>query len=135
MPANTQKPIKSTNAKPSGAGRNANAAKKPSPQRAVPAAKSRPAKEDDIAFDQSMAQDSKGESIKIKDMLSAVAEKSGTKKPIAKKVTDAFLEEIAEALTQGKTLNLSPLGKLRVVKMQEKGPAKMLVVKLRMGQS
>ncbi len=75
----------------------------------------------------------KGDGLKMKELLTAVTTKTGAKKKDAKDVVDATLAEIAAALKSGKSLNLPPLGNLRVAKTQEKGGATMMVLKLRMG--
>jgi DNA-binding protein HU-alpha len=77
----------------------------------------------------------KADIIKIKDMLTAVVQKTGAKKKDAKDVVDAFLGEMAKAMGAGKSLALPPLGNIRVVKSQDKGNLSMLVLKLRMGSA
>ena len=71
--------------------------------------------------------------VKLKTLVDAVVIKSGAKKKDAKDIIDATLAEIAAALGQGHSLSLPPLGTLRVVKSQDKGAAKMMVLRLRIG--
>ena len=66
--------------------------------------------------------------MKLKDLIDAVAAKTGGKKPEVKAVVEATLAALGEALATGKALVVPPLGKLRVVK--NKGPA--LTLKLRL---
>lgn len=75
----------------------------------------------------------KVESVKLKQLLAAVVEKTSAKKKDAKEIVDATLAEIAVALGKGHSLSLPPLGNLRVVKSQEKGGAKTMVLRLRIG--
>lgn len=81
---------------------------------------------------QDVARD-KAEVLKLKELLAAVVTKTGAKKKDAKDIVEAALAEITAALTRGHSLNLPPLGNLRVTKTQEKGEAKMMVLKLRIG--
>ncbi len=66
--------------------------------------------------------------MKLKDLIDAVAAKTGAKKPEVKAAVEATLAALGEALATGKSLAVPPLGKLRVVK--NKGPA--LTLKLRL---
>lgn len=75
----------------------------------------------------------KAETLKLKQLLTAVVEKTSAKKKDAKEIVDATLAEIAAALGKGHSLSLPPLGNLRVVKSQEKGGAKTMVLRLRIG--
>ncbi len=75
----------------------------------------------------------KVESLKLKQLLAAVVDKTSAKKKDAKEIVDATLAEIAIALGKGHSLSLPPLGNLRVVKSQEKGGAKTMVLRLRIG--
>jgi Bacterial DNA-binding protein len=72
--------------------------------------------------------DAGGGAMKLKDLIDGVTESTGGKKPEVKKVVEAALSAMGEALATGKMLTLPPLGKLRVVK--NKGPA--LTLKLRL---
>lgn len=75
----------------------------------------------------------KVESLKLKQLLAAVVDKTSAKKKDAKEIVEASLAEIAAALGKGHSLSLPPLGNLRVVKSQEKGGAKTMVLRLRIG--
>jgi hypothetical protein len=75
----------------------------------------------------------KVESLKLKQLLAAVVDKTSAKKKDAKEIVDATLAEIAAALGKGHSLSLPPLGNLRVVKSQEKGGATTMVLRLRVG--
>lgn len=67
--------------------------------------------------------------LKLKDLVDSVATATGGKKPDVKKMVEATLAAMGEALATGKGLAVPPLGKLRVVK--NNGPA--LTLKLRLG--
>ena len=69
-----------------------------------------------------------GAALKLKDLIESVTEATGGKKPEVKKVIEATLQALGEALATGKSLAVPPLGKVRVVK--NKGPA--LTLKLRL---
>jgi Bacterial DNA-binding protein len=66
--------------------------------------------------------------MRMKELVDAVAEATGGKKPDVKKTIEAALSTIGAALATGSALAIPPLGKLRVVK--NKGPA--LTLKLRL---
>lgn len=87
--------------------------------------------EDDIG--PMAAPDDKVESLRLKQLLAAVVDKTSVKKKDAKEVVEATLAEIAAALSKGHSLSLPPLGNLRVVKSQDKGGAKTMVLRLRIG--
>jgi hypothetical protein len=70
----------------------------------------------------------KGGTLKLKDLVEAVASATGSRKPEVKSVVEATLAALGEALATGMSLAIPPLGKLRVVK--NKGPA--LTLKLRL---
>jgi hypothetical protein len=75
----------------------------------------------------------KADSYKMKELLTAVAQKSSAKKKDVKEIVDAVLGEITAALLRGQALSLPPLGNLRVAKTQEKDGAMLLALKLRIG--
>lgn len=75
----------------------------------------------------------KVETLKLKQLLTAVVDKTSAKKKDAKEIVDATLAEISAALAKGHSLSLPALGNLRVVKSQEKGGAKTMVLRLRIG--
>ena len=83
--------------------------------------------------DVSPVESDKVEVVKLKQLLAAVVDKTSAKKKDAKEIVDAALAEIAAALGKGHSLSLPPLGNLRVVKSQEKGGAKTMVLRLRIG--
>lgn len=88
---------------------------------------------EDSADDDHASPAAKGDALKMKDLLAAVVVQTGAKKKDAKDVVDAVLAQMAGALQAGKSLNLPPLGNLRIAKIQDKGGVKMMVLKLRMG--
>lgn len=74
------------------------------------------------------AAEAKAGTVKLKELVDAVAEATGGKKPEVKATVEAVLSAMGTALATGKSLVVPPLGKLRVVK--NKGPA--LTLKLRL---
>jgi predicted DNA-binding protein (UPF0251 family) len=75
----------------------------------------------------------KVEALKLKQLVEAVAEKTDAKKKLVRDVIEAALVEMADALSKGHSLSLPGLGNMRVIKTQEKGDAKMMVLRLRVG--
>ena len=75
----------------------------------------------------------KVEALTLKQLVEAVAEKTDAKKKLVRDVIEAALVELADALSKGHSLSLPGLGNMRVIKTQEKGDAKMMVLRLRVG--
>ena len=67
------------------------------------------------------------QALKLKDLVERVAKASGAKKNGLKEIVEAVLAEMGQALSEGKELNLPPLGKAKV--NRQKGD--LLVVKLK----
>jgi hypothetical protein len=112
---------KSPNEKPAKAAKPAKPAAK---QKAAPAV----ATPDHRAVAAAVTPDPIGGVIKLRELVDSVATATGGKKPDVKKMVEATLAALGEALASGKPLMVPPLGKLRVVK--NKGPA--LTLKLRL---
>lgn len=71
--------------------------------------------------------------LKLRDLIDSVATATGAKKPDVKATVEATLAALASALKAGSDMTLPPLGKVRVVKLVEKGGATMMTLKLRHG--
>jgi nucleoid DNA-binding protein len=74
----------------------------------------------------------KAEAFRLKDLLEAVANATGGKRPEVKKTVEATLAGLAEALKRGTDLNLPPLGRIRVAKAAGKDGAPAMTLKLRL---
>ena len=74
-----------------------------------------------------------GNDLKKAELIEAVVERAGLKKKDVKPAVDAILAFLGEAITAGRTLNLPPLGKLRVTRNEDKPNGSMTVLKLRRG--
>ncbi len=126
----TAKPAKTmveAGAKPSSAAaKPAKPASKPSAKPAVKAGAKVGAKVGDKA--QALAT-----GVKLRDLVDSVAAATGVKKSDAKVSVEATLAALAAALKAGADMTLPPLGKLRVVKLAEKGGVTMMTLKLRHG--
>ncbi|WP_439104363.1 HU family DNA-binding protein [Celeribacter marinus] len=66
-----------------------------------------------------------------KDFLDRVTEASGAKRAIAKKIVDAVLMELGDALQRGENVNLPPLGKVSINRLKEVPNAHVLIAKIR----
>jgi len=62
------------------------------------------------------AEQAKAGTLKLRDLVDAVATATGTRKPAAKTSVEAVLAALGDALKSGSVLVLPPLGKLRVAK-------------------
>ncbi|MBW6417309.1 HU family DNA-binding protein [Celeribacter sp. PS-C1] len=69
--------------------------------------------------------------LKKKDLIAKVCEASGVKRSEAKKVIEATLKELGDALQREEELNLPPLGKMSVNRVREGSGAHIVVAKLR----
>jgi nucleoid DNA-binding protein len=74
----------------------------------------------------------KAEAFRLKDLLEAVANATGGKRPEVKKTVEATLAGLADALKRGSDLNLPPLGRIRVAKAAGKDGAPAMTLKLRL---
>ncbi|MCB1363734.1 MAG: HU family DNA-binding protein [Rhodobacteraceae bacterium] len=69
--------------------------------------------------------------MKKKELIGLVVERSGAKKKDAKPVVEAMLAVLGESLASGRELNLAPLGKLRINRVEDKANGRVIVCKLR----
>ena len=69
--------------------------------------------------------------LKKRELIDLVVERSGVRKKDAKPVVEAMLAVLGEALSEGREMNLQPLGKLRINRVEEKGNGRVIVCKLR----
>ena len=67
--------------------------------------------------DQSIAPEPALPPLKLRDLIDQVANTTGQRRPDIKAALDAVLVEIGHALDAGRSLNLPPLGKIRVAKI------------------
>jgi hypothetical protein len=73
--------------------------------------------------------------LRLRELVARVAERADVRRPVARTVLAAALDEIGAALSRGQALNLPPLGRAKVNRQTERGGAEVLVVKLRRGAS
>jgi DNA-binding protein HU-alpha len=125
---------KSADAKPARAAKSGKPAK-PAVAVATPAAKSAAASKPKTAAKPKAPAKAPGvaSGLKLRDLIDSVAAATGAKKPDVKATVEATLAALAAALKSGSDMTLPPLGKLRVVKLAEKGSATMMTLKLRHG--
>jgi nucleoid DNA-binding protein len=69
--------------------------------------------------------------LKKKDFLERVVQASGAKRSVARDISDAVLKVLGEALSNGESVMLPPLGKLRVARQIDRQGAEILQIKLR----
>lgn len=127
----------STTAKKTGAAGGAKTAAKPASAKAgAKAAGAKAAVTADQAGveDQTVAETAPASNeLRLRDLIDKVATRTGTKKPQARPVIEAVLEELGAALAAGQGLNLPGLGKARVARAADT-PAGAMTVKLRRPQ-
>lgn len=69
--------------------------------------------------------------LKIKDLIDKVVVATGAKKADVRQIVDATLSALGDALSNGDTLNLPPLGRAKVSRAGDAGSGKAMTVKLR----
>lgn len=69
--------------------------------------------------------------VKKKDFVDRVSARSGTKKPVARNLTDVVLAVLGEALAEGETLILPPLGRVSLVRKTGKAGSEVMHLKLK----
>lgn len=69
--------------------------------------------------------------LKKVELIDAVVERSGIKKKYAKPALEAALELLGEAIGEGRTLNLRPLGKVKVIKSKEVANGTVITTRVR----
>lgn len=74
-----------------------------------------------------------GPEMKKRDLIDRVVKRAGVKKKEAKPVVEAMLAILGEALTDGRDLNLKPLGRLKVTRVKDSGNGRVLICRLRQG--
>ena len=65
------------------------------------------------------------------DLIDAVVERSGIKKKFAKPVIEAALAVLGETLAEGRSLNLRPLGKVKIQRTKDVSNGKVMTVRVR----
>lgn len=75
----------------------------------------------------------KGPVLKIKDLVSRVAEATGGKKKGVREMVEATLAVLGDALAKGEDLNLPGLGRTRIARTSEKDGASLMTLKVRRG--
>lgn len=69
--------------------------------------------------------------LRKKDLIDAVVERSGIKKKYAKPAIEAALVVLGEALDEKRTLNLPPMGKMKVQRTKEIEDGMVLAARIR----
>jgi nucleoid DNA-binding protein len=69
--------------------------------------------------------------MKKKELIDLVVERSGIKKKDAKPTVEAVLAVLGETIAAGRELNLQPLGKLRINRVEDKSNGRVIICKLR----
>ena len=69
--------------------------------------------------------------LKKRELIDGVAAETGLKRREVRAVTEAVLSVMGGALAEGRSLNLEPLGKLRVAKSTDNDGSRVLTCKLR----
>jgi DNA-binding protein HU-alpha len=71
--------------------------------------------------------------LKRQELLAQVVRRADIKKKFAKPVLDAVLEVLGEALTEGRDLNLAPMGKVKINRVRELGKGRVIIARIRQG--
>ncbi|WP_240336625.1 HU family DNA-binding protein [Tropicibacter sp. Alg240-R139] len=76
-----------------------------------------------------------GPEMKKRELIDLVVDRAGVKKKDAKPAIEAALAILGEAIASGRELNLQPLGKLRINRVEDKENGRVIVCKLRQSNS
>ena len=76
-----------------------------------------------------------GPELKKRELVDLVVDRAGIKKKDAKPAIEAALAILGEAIASGRELNLQPLGKLRINRVEDKDNGRVIVCKLRQSNS
>lgn len=76
-----------------------------------------------------------GAALKKKELLDDVVNRSGVKKKYAKPVVEAMIDLLGEAITEGRELNLQPLGKIKHQRSKDTANARITVAKIRQSKA
>lgn len=76
-----------------------------------------------------------GPELKKRELIDLVVDRAGVKKKDAKPAIEAALAILGEAIASGRELNLQPLGKLRINRVEDKDNGRVIVCKLRQSNS
>lgn len=69
--------------------------------------------------------------LRKRELIDLVVARSEVKKKFAKPAVEAMLAILGEAISDGRNLNLAPLGKLKVNRSNDRGNGQVIVCKLR----
>ncbi|MCM2561326.1 HU family DNA-binding protein [Lutimaribacter sp. EGI FJ00015] len=72
--------------------------------------------------------------LKKKELIDTVVTRSGIKKKDAKPVIEAMLAVLGEELSDGREMNLHPLGKIKINRIKQMSNARVVMCKLRQNQ-
>ena len=73
--------------------------------------------------------------LKRRELIDRVVAKSDVKKKYAKPVIEAMLEVLGDTLSEGREMNLQPLGKVKLNRTKETPTARVIVAKIRQNKS
>jgi DNA-binding protein HU-alpha len=76
-----------------------------------------------------------GPEMKKRELIDLVVDRAGVKKKDAKPAIEAALAILGETIASGRELNLQPLGKLRINRVEDKDNGRVIVCKLRQSNS
>lgn len=71
--------------------------------------------------------------LKVKDLVDRVTDATDGKRAVVKDIVEATLAVLGRALDAGETLNLPPIGKIRVAKAVAEGGTGAMTIKVRKG--
>ena len=74
-----------------------------------------------------------GNELKKRELLDAVVQRTGVKKRDAKLVIEAMLTLLAEAIAEGRELNLEPMGKLKTNRVKDTENGRITIMRLKQG--
>lgn len=73
--------------------------------------------------------------LKKKELIEAVVERSGIRKKYAKPAVEAMIDILGEAITEGRELNLQPMGKITRKRTKDTANARVTMARIRQSKA
>lgn len=73
--------------------------------------------------------------LRKQELIASVAERSGAKKRIVKPIVEATIDALAEAVGEGRDLNLQPFGKVKQNRVKDAPNARIVFAKIRQNKA
>ena len=73
--------------------------------------------------------------LRQRELINSVVERSGVRKKFAKPVVETMIAVLGEAISEGRDMNLQPLGRIKQQRTKDTGNAQIIIAKIRQNKS